>query len=326
MKRNSFLDCVRGLGMVLVVFGHAQRGLHDGNLFPASYPFEQIDFTLYTFHMPLFFLLAGLHVWPSVEKGSRRFLRSKFLTIVVPYFVWSIIQGGVQILMAGSTNHPLSLSDWPMLFYRPLGQFWFLYALMIWQLIALCYGRFRPALIVVAVTAFLLGSAIPESFFATAMKMGIFFAAGTLVGPELEARIERFAHAGFPVSCTLAFLLSTYMVMGVAPFYSFEAIPAAIFGIALTLIVCYWLNRSWAATPLAICGRRSMPIYVLHIMAVSGMRIVLLKAGIRNPYLMLPVCTIAGVLLPLGVSPILARIGDALSDVAALVHRRQPAK
>jgi fucose 4-O-acetylase-like acetyltransferase len=318
--RKSFLDCVRGLGMVLVVFGHAQRGVHDGKLLPANYPFEQIDFTLYTFHMPLFFLLAGLHVWPSAEKGARRFLRSKLVTIVVPYFVWSITQGGIQILMGGSTNHPLSLSDWSTLFYRPIGQFWFLYALMIWQLIALGCSRFRPALVMVAVASFLVGLIVPESFFSTSMKMGIFFAAGTILGPGLETRIEPLARPGFFACCTLAFFLATYTVMGPAPFYSWQAIPAAILGITLTLIACYWLNRSRAMAPLAICGQRSMHIYVLHIMAVSGMRIVLLKMGIVNPYLMLPVCTIAGVLLPLGVSPILTRATNAISAARPVVQ------
>jgi fucose 4-O-acetylase-like acetyltransferase len=93
--RNTFLDCTRGLGICLVVFGHVQRGLSDAHLLPANYPFERIDFTLYTFHMPLFFLLAGLYVWPALDKGRIPFIRSKFMAIVVPYFVWSIIQGGV---------------------------------------------------------------------------------------------------------------------------------------------------------------------------------------------------------------------------------------
>ena len=61
--RNTFLDCTRGLGICLVVFGHVERGLSDAHLLPANYPFAQIDFTLYTFHMPLFFLLAVLGVF-----------------------------------------------------------------------------------------------------------------------------------------------------------------------------------------------------------------------------------------------------------------------
>jgi fucose 4-O-acetylase-like acetyltransferase len=307
--RKSLLDCIRGLGMILVVFGHAQRGLHDAHLLPTHYPFEQIDFTLYTFHMPLFFLLSGLFVWPSVEKSSQRFLRSKVLTIVVPYFVWSIIQGGVQIAMSGSTNHALSLSDWPDLFYQPIAQFWFLYALMIWQLIALACSHVRPALIVSAVVAFALGLAMPAgTFFATAMKMGIFFAAGTLIGLELENRLTRIAHPGIFVSGCLAFAVACYAAFGVAPIYGWQTLPAAVLGICVTSIACFWLDRSMAARPLALCGQRSMHIYVMHILAVSGMRIALLKAGVSNPAFLLPVCTAAGVLLPLCASPLVVSV------------------
>lgn len=310
--RKSFLDCIRGLGMLLVVFGHAQRGLHDGHLLPAKYPFEQIDFTLYTFHMPLFFLLSGLYIWPSLDKRPGRFLRSKLLTIVVPYFVWSTIQGSVQIIMSGSTNHTLSISDWPWLFYKPIGQFWFLYALMIWQLIAFFCNRFRPALLVIAIATFTAGSVMPESFFSTTMKMGVFLATGTILGPELEARIAHLVRPGIFISCFLAFFLGTYAAWGIAPFYSWQALPAAALGIMTTLIGCCWLNRSAAGAPFAICGHRSMHIYVMHIMAVSGMRIALLKAGVNNPYCMLLVCTAAGMLLPVGVSPFLVKVTNWL--------------
>lgn len=300
--RNTFLDCTRGLGMCLVVFGHVQRGLHDAHLLPANYPFAQIDFPLYTFHMPLFFLLAGLYVWPSLERGRASFIGAKLTTIVVPYFVWSIIQGGVQIVMAGSTNHALTLADWPTLFYAPLGQFWFLYALMIWQLVALACNRHRPALAVIAIAALALGTALPDSFLATTLKMGVFFAAGAAIGPTLEARIAPLANGKAFVLCCIAFGIAIVAIWGRAPIYSWQALPAAIFGMTLLLIVCYRANRSRAKAALAFCGQRSMPIYVMHIMAAAGLRIVLTKAGVHNAYVLLLTGTAAGILLPLGAS------------------------
>ena len=305
--RNTFLDCTRGLGICLVVFGHVQRGLSDAHLLPANYPFAQIDFTLYTFHMPLFFLLAGLYVWPALEKGRGPFIGSKFMTIVVPYFVWSIIQGGVQIAMAHSTNHPLALSDWPMLFYAPLGQFWFLYALMIWQLVAFACGRRGPALMVIAVLALAFSTAVPDSIFSTTMKMGVFFAAGAAIGPRLDRHIASIAHWKSFVICCVAFGLAVRAIWNVAPVYSWQALPAAIFGMGIIMIVCYWANRTPAKAPLALCGQRSMDIYVMHIMAAAGIRIVLTKAGVENAYALLLIGTAVGVVLPLGVSQALQR-------------------
>jgi len=310
--RNTFLDCTRGLGICLVVFGHVQRGLSDAHLLPANYPFAQIDFTLYTFHMPLFFLLAGLYVWPALEKGRGPFIGSKFMTIVVPYFVWSIIQGGVQIAMAHSTNHPLALSDWPMLFYAPLGQFWFLYALMIWQLVAFACGRRGPALTVIALLALAFSTALPDSILATAMKMGVFFAAGAAIGPGLERHIASFAHWKSFAICCGAFGLAVHAIWNVAPVYSWQALPAAIFGMGMIMIVCYRASRTPAKAPLALCGQRSMHIYVMHIMAAAGIRILLTKAGVGNAYALLVIGTAVGVVLPLGVSDALQRISSLI--------------
>ncbi|WP_158939938.1 acyltransferase family protein [Burkholderia sp. S171] len=308
--RNTFLDCTRGLGICLVVFGHVQRGLSDAHLLPANYPVTQIDFTLYTFHMPLFFLLAGLYVWPALEKGRGSFIGSKFMTIVVPYFVWSIIQGGVQIAMAHSTNHPLSLSDWPKLFYAPLGQFWFLYALMIWQIVAFACGRRGPALMVVAILALAFSTALPDSILSTTMKMGIFFAAGAAIGPGLERHVASFAHWKSFLVCCGAFGLAVHAIWNVAPVYSWQALPAAIFGMGIIMIVCYRANQMLAKAPLVLCGQRSMHIYVMHIMAAAGIRIVLTKAGVDNGYALLLIGTAAGIVLPLGVSHALQRAGS----------------
>jgi fucose 4-O-acetylase-like acetyltransferase len=307
--RNTFLDYARGLGIVLVVFGHAQRGLHDSGLLPQSYPFDQIDFTLYTFHMPLFFLLAGLYVWPSLNKGTGMFLRSKLSTIVAPYFFWSIIQGGIQIAMSGSTNHPLHVSDWRLMFYAPIAQFWFLYALLIWQLIAAACNRYRHALVVIAVAAFALGSMFAESFFPLAMKMGVFFVAGTMLGPQIEKRIARFTHPAILVSCCFAFLLVIYPIEGMtSSSYCWATLPAAALGILITLALCSILNRRKIGSFLVVCGEQSMPIYAMHIIAVSGVRIALRKVGIHNAYVMLTVCTVAGVVLPLCVAPAIDRL------------------
>ncbi|MFT4505349.1 acyltransferase family protein [Caballeronia sp. 15711] len=207
-------------GICLVVFGHVQRGLSDAHLLPVNYPFTQIDFTLYTFHMPLLFLLAGLYVWPALEKGRIPFIKSKFTAIVVPYFVWSIIQGGVQVAMSHSTNHPLALSDWPKLFYALLGQFWFLYALMIWQLIAFACGRRGPALMVVAIAALAFSTALPESILTTSMNMSIFFAAGTAIGPGRERYIASIATWKSFVVCCAGFGLAVHAIWNAAPVYS----------------------------------------------------------------------------------------------------------
>lgn len=54
--RIAWLDVARGYGMFLVFYGHLAEQLSKGS-FPEA--FEQFKF-IYSFHMPMFFVFAGL--------------------------------------------------------------------------------------------------------------------------------------------------------------------------------------------------------------------------------------------------------------------------
>ncbi|MFT4505348.1 OpgC domain-containing protein [Caballeronia sp. 15711] len=78
---------------------------------------------------------------------------------------------------------------------------------------------------------------------------------------------------------------------------------------ALTMIVCYRANQTLAKAPLVLCGQRSMHMYVMHILAAAGIRIVLTRAGVENGYVLLLIVTVFGIVLPLGVSQALEIAG-----------------
>ena len=58
-KRVEWIDVAKGVGIVLVSFGHLRNGDGESVWLPAlDAPIDAI----YLFHMPLFFLLGGAHV------------------------------------------------------------------------------------------------------------------------------------------------------------------------------------------------------------------------------------------------------------------------
>ena len=58
--RQDWLDLTKGIAILLVVIGHVFRGYTAAGLFPEyQTAFAYIDYTIYSFHMPLFFLLSG---------------------------------------------------------------------------------------------------------------------------------------------------------------------------------------------------------------------------------------------------------------------------
>ena len=74
-ERLSWLDVLKGIGIILVVIGHV-------------YSNRTVFNWLYSFHMPLFFLAAG---WGYKEKSVLTDINRRIQTIVVPYFSFGLL-------------------------------------------------------------------------------------------------------------------------------------------------------------------------------------------------------------------------------------------
>ena len=85
-KRIEWIDVAKGVGIVLVSFGHLRNGDGESVWLPAlDAPIDAI----YLFHMPLFFLPWGGS--RSVGRGEfKAFLVRKAKTLLVPYYVFSL--------------------------------------------------------------------------------------------------------------------------------------------------------------------------------------------------------------------------------------------
>lgn len=78
-KRVRWVDIAKGIGIVLVVFGHL-------NVFLVEF--------IYGFHMPLFFILAGMMVKKLDDsKGflSEKFIKKRAMRIIYPYFQFGVL-------------------------------------------------------------------------------------------------------------------------------------------------------------------------------------------------------------------------------------------
>lgn len=71
--RVNWIDQVKGFGIVLVVYGHN---------------FPTIENYIYSFHMPLFFLLAGVF---HPKKSKFFVIKKRIKQILIPYFLWSFL-------------------------------------------------------------------------------------------------------------------------------------------------------------------------------------------------------------------------------------------
>jgi fucose 4-O-acetylase-like acetyltransferase len=95
-NRIEWIDTAKGLGIFLVVLGHA---LPAGGMFPAI---------IWTFHMPLFFFLSGLTAKGWAPGSGSKFFRG-LKVLVIPYIFFSLIS---IILWLTSQRSLSSVETW----------------------------------------------------------------------------------------------------------------------------------------------------------------------------------------------------------------------
>jgi fucose 4-O-acetylase-like acetyltransferase len=307
-ERRQWLDVARGIGMILVVIGHMLRGLVSTHLWPAGPLAAWIDYSLYTFHMPLFFYLSALNVRASLRRGPGAFLMSKIWNIAYPYFLWSLIQGGIIMAMGRGVNMPITGADLANIWFRPFAQFWFLYALMICHVLAVLVPGRRPMLVLSVLGFVVFESLTFRSPLALTLHDLPAYAIG-LCGYNWISEMPRHRKT-LLVALSVGFVaavLAGGAESGMNP-SGLLSVPAEILGIACVVLFSRAL-QDYRVSWLALVGRMSMTIYILHLLAGAGTRIILQRLHAPlDPYEYLLVCTSMAIILPMGAHVTLQRL------------------
>ena len=84
--RIAYIDNLKGFAILLVVIGHVVQFLYCPDKFDSNIILRFI----YSFHMPLFFMLSGMVTSMRLEGVGelRQKIRRRFLQLVVPFVFW----------------------------------------------------------------------------------------------------------------------------------------------------------------------------------------------------------------------------------------------
>ncbi len=109
-ERYNWANYVKAVGIILVVYVHVARGMYKAGIEYNNAIYLLADSAIYIFIMPLFFFLSGLFFIPSLKKrGAFGLFKNKLATIFYPYVVWSLLQGGIEVLLSNYTNGSLMI-------------------------------------------------------------------------------------------------------------------------------------------------------------------------------------------------------------------------
>lgn len=139
-RRDEILDIAKGIAIILVVIGHIYIG-------ESKYAYYLKTF-IYSFHLPLFFLVSGLLFNPDKIISITDFFKSRFKGLIYPYITFSIfayvIWLGFEASKSDGNIHTLFIE--PFYFwilglrggsnYVFTGAYWFLICLF---MVELCF-------------------------------------------------------------------------------------------------------------------------------------------------------------------------------------------
>ena len=132
MSRNIYLDSIKGIAIFLVVFGHCiQWGSGTTYLTEGMFWENPIYRCIYSFHMPLFALVSGYLMFPSIHKRTvLGYVKKQLLGIGVPLLSWAVIRWSYSIV-AGNIVVGGGKILITSLFNEAMGGLWFLRVLLV---------------------------------------------------------------------------------------------------------------------------------------------------------------------------------------------------
>lgn len=315
-QRNEWVDYAKAIGIILVVYGHVARGVFNADIaIPQSF-YAITDSIIYSFHMPLFFFLSGLFFMSSLAKrGGFKLTLSKIDTVFYPFIVWSILQGSIEVFLSNYTNGSLSFAEVFSFLWAPRGQFWFLYALFFIFIFAailfFCLQKIlkiktdkiaSACIFILAIVLYLYPTILPDNVvFRYLGDNFVFFAFGILFtqfyrAEQLATYVQLLLMACLFIIAQVIFhfiLDMNYANKGSLSLLL--ALVSILFITSLSLYLAKKPNKIWI-----YIGTSSMAIYLMHILAGSGIRVIMKSfLGIDSYIVHLVAGTVVGLLAPL---------------------------
>jgi len=326
-KRLHWVDYLRGLAIILIVYRHVLIGIQRAHIEVANY-LVQANMVFYSFRMPLFFILSGIFISKSLKKNSPGKLAGiKFENLVYPYLIWTFIQISLQIALNPVTNSNRSFIDYSYIFYQPrnLDQFWYLPALfnatMVFMLLKVKVGLTSWMQLVFGIILYFVSPYFQGvSMISDWMAFYFFFALGDAIS-DLMFRKESmriFRNNGTLLVLIPVFFLSQWYYLAhhfdefigspklSSPNY-FTHITDQVSFILIALIGCFSMfilafrMQEWKILPfLRVIGFHSLYIYVMHVIVTASIRLsLIIFFHVTNPLIILGASIAFGVTVPI---------------------------
>jgi uncharacterized membrane protein YcfT len=282
-SRQAWADVAKGACILLVVLHHL---VHKQLDFVVPLGHEQwqdawatATWALKPIRMPLFFLVSGFFAAGALQRPWAD-VRRRVLTPAWLYAVWLLVLSGFYLVETATPAHRVTtLEELARQVVLPATSMWFLYAMTAYFLLARLLRGLPPGP-VLAVAAALSASVswwgLEGNNEIAFLSHFVYFAAGAW----FPAHVRRVAAAGLSLRALgLAYGAATTVVILAPMPLSASVLLLALLGVPLGIAVAERLSSTAAAGPLAWLGRRTLQVYVLHLIVIGVLAHVPMRIG-----------------------------------------------
>lgn len=296
--RLDWIDWIRGLAILFVVFYHATTALIVLGVAAPRWA-EYANFVVAPYRMPMLMFLSGTLLTRSLRKPRGEYIEGKLTRIGWPYIVWTTVIVAFLILasqVVGNGNY--SVASIPEILLDPATYTWYLAYLLLYYLIALV----TPAIVRAAAIPVLFAIAFivddGDGWSRLTFLLAFFFLG------DLAARHPR-------VWSTLAsrpyWLAAAALLLGGTIWLTLHGNGAryaagTLLGVVAILVLARATAQSVARLPvlssLTAVGRDSIIYYTVHWVFIAAGAHVLAKIGVHSGNLALALLLTIGLFVP----------------------------
>lgn len=272
-KRRIEIDIAKGIGIILVVLGHAFPDATTGIENDIA---RTIFNVIYSFHMPLFIFLSGIVagkvLYIQDKKEKEQYIIDRVSRLMVPYIILSILYIPIKLMTGRMANNPYKVSDiWKLILGEsPNYALWTLYVLFILSIVAIIFSNARNInyILAISIVMWILGNVFWQGVpvgVSMLTRVGIYYFLGLFISQYDTQKINKTVNSKIIVLISgIVFLLANYISF----ICKFELVGllkifAAFSGISLVIALSNKLVQKGLGKVLTLIGQYSMDIYII---------------------------------------------------------------
>lgn len=280
-EREVWIDALKGFAILLVVFGHTIErtitGLQINSLILAG-----INYFIYSFHMPLFFMCSGLlYAVADKERTIKKCIKNKVFDLLLPYSFFAVLVWIGKMVFSNYVTYSVNMTDLLYMYINPIAFLWYIYILFFVAILVkgldTAFGKRKYNASII-----LLLMALSRCFITTDIKLidrvlyyPIFYYVGYLIY-EHRKKIQRSHILITTIVFAVSFMLHSFYAKNI-----FITLIVNLFGACVFTLLFYYLYKKCDTVgKLGYIGQRSFYIYIIHPIVLNAMKIVLIKIGV----------------------------------------------